>query len=285
MRRPVSGASSDSDSSSGAATHAGSFEEFAGRVVRAQQRPHFRGDARAATAASRASSRSRPARVERQRFVEQRADAPQSCSRRRAHVVADSSSFASQARATRPVALHGGGRDAHRLGRLLDRQPAEEPQLDDARLARVELGQPGERGVERDHVDRALGRRRLQPLVERDARLAAAALQRVARARPLDQDLPHRVRGDGGEVGAVLPALGAVLEELEVRLVDERRRLQRLARALALQVVRREAPQLGVDQRHQRLERGLVAARRPIDEHVERIRARVRASSGTSVRS
>ena len=127
-----------------------------------------------------------------------------------------------------------------------------------------------QRGVERDHVDGALRRRRLQPFVERDARLAAAALQRVARARALDQDLPHRVRRDRAEVRAVLPALRAVLQQLQVRLVDERRRLQRLARALALEIVRGEPPQLGVDQRHQRLERGLVPVRRAIDEYVER---------------
>ena len=69
--------------------------------------------------------------------------------------------------------------------------------------------------------------------VERDAVPRAAALLRVARARPLDQDLAHRVRRDGAEVRAVLPAAGLVLQEAQVGFVDERRRLQRLAGPLA----------------------------------------------------
>ena len=58
----------------------------------------------------------------------------------------------------RPVALHGRGGDVHGLGRFLDRQAAEEAQLDDPRLAGVERGEPLERRVERDHVERR-GRR------------------------------------------------------------------------------------------------------------------------------
>src|SRR6185295_18868964 len=44
----------------------------------------------------------------------------------------------------------------------------------------------------------------------------------------------------------------------EVRLVDERRRLQRLPRPLAAEVVRGQAPQLRVDRGHQRLEVGTI---------------------------
>ena len=84
--------------------------------------------------------------------------------------------------------------------------------------------------------------------------------------------------GDGAEVGAVLPPLRAILEQFEIRLVDERRRLQRLARTLPFEIVRRETPQLGIDERHQRLERGSIAARRPIDEVVER-RGSIRPSA------
>src|SRR5262249_35721965 len=39
----------------------------------------------------------------------------------------------------RPFALDGGGRDAQRLRRLLDRQAGEEAQLDEARLLGVDL--------------------------------------------------------------------------------------------------------------------------------------------------
>src|SRR5262245_39737974 len=168
-----------------------------------------------------------------------------------------------------PVALHRRGRDPHRFGGLLDREAAEEPQLDDARLARVELGEAIERRVERDEIDRPLGGGRVEAFVEGDARLSAAALECVARARPLDQDLPHGVRRDRAEVRAVLPPLGTILQQLQVGLVDERSRLQRLSRTFPLEIVRGEASKLGVHERHQRLERGNVSPRRPIQERVE----------------
>src|SRR5262245_21710357 len=168
-----------------------------------------------------------------------------------------------------PVALHRRGRDPHRFGGLLDRESAEESQLDDARLALVERGEPIERRVERDEIDRALGSGRVEPFVESDARLAAAALQRIARAGALDQDLPHRVRRDRADVRAILPAFGAIFQELQVGLVHERRRLKRLPRTLSLEIVRRQPPQFAVDEGHQRLERGNVPACRPLEELVE----------------
>ena len=114
--------------------------------------------------------------------------------------------------------------------------------------------QPLERVVEREDVEGLLAAGD-QRFVERDARLRAAALQRAARAGPLDEDLPHRVRGDRAEVGAVLPAIGPVLHQAQVRLVDEAGRLERLPGPLAAQIARREPPQLLVDDRQQRIER------------------------------
>ena len=53
----------------------------------------------------------------------------------------------------RPLALDGGGRNAHYFRRLLDRHAAEEAELDDATLLRIERFQPRERGVEHTRVD------------------------------------------------------------------------------------------------------------------------------------
>ena len=103
-------------------------------------------------------------------------------------------------------------------------------------------------------IDRSLAARQ-QAFVERDALPRAAALLRAACARALDQDLPHGMRRDRAEVRAVLPAIRLVLHQAEVGLVDERRRLQRLARPLAAQVVGREPPQLLIDDRQQRVHR------------------------------
>ena len=108
--------------------------------------------------------------------------------------------------------------------------------------------------IEREDVDGRIlaGDERF---VERDARAAAAALLGAARAGALDQDLPHRVRGDRAEVRPVLPAARAILEQSKVGLVHERRRLQRLARTFASQVARRQPPKLLVDDRQQRARR------------------------------
>ena len=73
-----------------------------------------------------------------------------------------------------------------------------------------ERGEPVEGLIERDEIDGSIAAGD-QALVERDALPLAAALLRVARARPLDQDLAHRMRRDGTEVRPVLPAAGLVL--------------------------------------------------------------------------
>ena len=79
---------------------------------------------------------------------------------------------------------------------------------------------------------------------------AAPPLLRAARARPLDQDLPHRPRGDPDEVAFVVPRR-ARTRQPEVGLVHERRGLKGLARPLAAHEGPRQAPQLVVHLRRQ----------------------------------
>jgi len=55
--------------------------------------------------------------------------------------------------------VHGAGRDAQHRGGLLNGQPAEEAQLDDAGLARILDGQPIEGDVDGEQVGVALDRR------------------------------------------------------------------------------------------------------------------------------
>ena len=130
------------------------------------------------------------------------------------------------------------GEDADDVRGLLDGEAAEVAQLDDLRLFGVERGQPRQRLVEREHVDVVgpvgAGRRRLDSqrcVVERDALRRAAALGRAARPRALHEDLAHRERGDGEEVRAVGELARPLGGEPDERFVDERRGLQRLARA------------------------------------------------------
>jgi hypothetical protein len=81
-----------------------------------------------------------------------------------------------------PVALDGGQREAKRLPRLPKRQPAEEPQLHEPALARIERGQLTQGSVEVEDVDLA-GRTHGEARIEGDAPPAARPFARSARPR------------------------------------------------------------------------------------------------------
>ena len=63
---------------------------------------------------------------------------------------------------------------------------------------------------------------------------------------------------DGEEVGAVVPAHGARVDQAHVGLVDQRRRLQRVVRPLPPHVAPSQPMQLGLDERDQAIERRLL---------------------------
>src|SRR5215213_4583070 len=108
--------------------------------------------------------------------------------------------FAPEPRARHlPVRLDRRVADAEDFGRLLDCEPAEKLQLDDARLLRVYGGETFERLVNREQVSvgafaEAVG------LAERDREVLAAALGRVVCARVADEYAPHHVCGDAYEL-------------------------------------------------------------------------------------
>ena len=70
-------------------------------------------------------------------------------------------------------------------------------------------------------------------LVEGDLHRTAAAFLRVARARVIDQDAAHHARRDREEVRAILPRDGRSVDQPDIRLVDQRGRLQAVAHALS----------------------------------------------------
>src|SRR2546425_3785224 len=146
--------------------------------------------------------------------------------------------------------LERGRRYAERIGRFLDAEACEVSQLDDARLLGVDLLQPLQRFVERRQHGLLIAgdgeRLRQRPAVE-----SRPSLLRAACTRTLDQNLPHRSRGDADEVPLVVPRC-ARAREPKVCLVDECRRLQRLPRALAAHVRRREPAQLAETRRRRR---------------------------------
>ena len=192
------------------------FEEAAERVVGAQQ-PF-------GLAQQRRGRRRTPRAATRARSPAGRSSAPLNTALSlapalRRHGATPSSALLQPRAGHGPLPLHGGRRDADGLGRLLDGEAAEVAQLDDARLLGIERGEAGERLVEREHVDVAgpvgVGRsnRRARPtaarcVVQRDLLGAPPRLAAPPGPGALHEDLPHRERGDGEEVRAVLELAG-----------------------------------------------------------------------------
>ena len=73
-------------------------------------------------------------------------------------------------------------------------------------------------------------------------------------AGDVDQDVPHQLRRDCQEVGAVLPADVTPVHEADKRFVHQRGRLKHVAGPLAPQVPASELAQFRVDERHELVE-------------------------------
>ena len=165
----------------------------------------------------------------------------------------------------RPITVHRGGRDAHDRCCLVDRQPAEESQLHQLALPRIEAGKFLERGVEVEHVDFRGIHHRLDVLQRHP--LTAVALRGPASPRVVDKDAAHHVRGNRKEMRAVLPPDLSLVDQLEIRLVDKGRGGERVVGALAAQVTARQPAQFVVDGVDQTASRRLIA-RTPSHEQV-----------------
>jgi hypothetical protein len=164
-----------------------------------------------------------------------------------------------------PFALHRPGRNAQDVGGLLDGETAEESQLDDAALLRVESLQGGEGFVQRDGIDvNRLGRRKA--LDERDPSHCASTFGSFPPPRVVDEDPPHQLRGDREEMRPVLPLHVTLIDQLQIRLVHKRRGLQRVVRALAPEVPPGQRLQFGVDHGHHSVEGFLVASPALLEE-------------------
>ena len=66
----------------------------------------------------------------------------------------------------------------------------------------------------------------------------------------IDQDTAHQLGGDGEKVCAILPMNALAIDKPQVRFIDHRRRLQRVAGMLSAHVVVSQASQLVINQRH-----------------------------------
>jgi hypothetical protein len=73
------------------------------------------------------------------------------------------------------------------------------------------------------------------------------------------QDAPHHLGRDPKELSAVLPIRAVLIDQTQVRLVKERRRLERMARAFASKVGGRPPAQLLIHEGHELVTRGHLA--------------------------
>jgi hypothetical protein len=65
----------------------------------------------------------------------------------------------------------------------------------------------------------------------------------------VDEDAPHQPRAHAQEVGTSLPARALLAHQAQEDLVNERRRLERMAAALSPELGRGLAPEVAVDDR------------------------------------
>ena len=150
------------------------------------------------------------------------------------------------------------------LGRFLNGESAKETQLDD-------LGPPGidpEQGIQRVIQPTDLGGtgrlQRRKPVEIDRAGMARAltlstALQGRTGPRGVNEDSPHHPCSDRQKVHAISPGDFFHVDQSQIRLVDQGRGLQRMARTLLAHVAVRQASQLDIEERGQLIERGNIS--------------------------
>lgn len=75
------------------------------------------------------------------------------------------------------------------------------------------------------------------------------------RARTIDEDAPPHLCGNSEELVAILPCDPVLLDQPQIRFVDQGRRLERVAGTLAPQVHRRATLKVAVDERQEPIAR------------------------------
>ena len=90
--------------------------------------------------------------------------------------------------------------------------------------------------------------------VERYVPHISAALLALSPASVIDDHLTHSGGGDGEEVIAVLPVCSGLIDQLQVRLVDEASGIEGTGRSPATELPASNPAQLGVNEIHQLIE-------------------------------
>ena len=136
-----------------------------------------------------------------------------------------------------PLPFDRRGRDFQDFRGLLDAQSGKESQLDDAALAGVKGLEPREQLIQGEQVHCAFGCHG-DGVDESHSILDPSAFDPLTRARMVDEDAAHGLRGNPEEVRAILPAYVSLVHQSKERFVDEGCRLQSVIATFAAKVAR-----------------------------------------------
>jgi hypothetical protein len=159
--------------------------------------------------------------------------------------------------ARNPVAIRGGFGDTQRLGRFINGQTGKEAQFDDLALTGIQSRQVVKRVVQRHQFEAALPWN-VDAFIQRQHRRAAPAFIALLRPGMVYQDAAHHLTADGEEVGAILPLGLLLIHQAKPRFVDQGRALQGVVAALTAKMAVSQPAQLGVDQRRELVDGGLI---------------------------
>src|SRR5215510_8384181 len=164
---------------------------------------------------------------------------------------------------------------------LLDRESAKRPKLDDPGELGVHFVQAIEGVIQRE--DRYfVWRGDVFRLVDGYAGHTVAPFIGAVTTSVIDQDPTHDLSGDTEEMSTILPIDLALVDEPDVRLMYQGRRLQGVVGALAPKLARGHPAKLRVDEWQQLTERSAVATA-PIAEQCRDVRRRHPWKPSTSV--
>jgi hypothetical protein len=147
------------------------------------------------------------------------------------------------------VSIDGGFGDLAEVGGLFGGAAEEVAELDELDFIGIELGEFVEGAVEVEQ----LGAVDVDPgeiVGEGDALASATAHLGLFLASVIDEDHTHDACGEGVEVAAVFPGGLLLIEEAEVKLVDEDGSLEDVWIALAADIGGGHFTEVGVNERH-----------------------------------
>jgi len=156
-----------------------------------------------------------------------------------------------------PLAVDGGSGDSQYVGRLLQGKPAKVTQFHDTTLSRVEFRQVVQQVVQRNSMyvcvrAEQCGRFEFHPSP------TAGPFGHLSSSRVINEDPAHHLRGQREKLCPVFPRHVSLVDKSKIRFVDERGRLQRVARPLASEVGASPPAQILIHQRNEAITCGLI---------------------------